>query len=756
MTLFAELKRRNVFRVGTAYVVVSWLLLQVVDVVTPILELPEWAPKLILLIITMGFIPAVLFAWAFELTPEGVKREKDIDRSTSVTRRTGQKLNRVIISVLILAVLIMVVERVWIAGAEVPAPVAQVDTATEPVQPPATATTPPIPAEKSIAVLPFANRSAGAENTQFFSDGIHDDLLTMLSKIHEIKVISRTSVMAYRDTTKNMREIGNELGVRNLLDGGVQQAGDQVRINVQLIDAQTDQHLWAETYDRKVTTRNIFEIQGAIARAIASALETTLTTAEDDSLGKAPTGNLEAYRAVLLSRQLTRSSGFESFSRSNEYARKAIKLDPKYADAHLALALSLTQGINTGAVTVDEAGAEISTAINTAMSLMPDYDEAWSALGHYQASAGTEGAEESLEKAMQLNPDNAQTLYAYGSMLYGTQRPQEALPLLLKAGELDPLSVNALFALARTYEMLEQYEEARGTFARIREVDPSSPMGYAPNSGPYFLQGHLDQALYWLRKGLAIDPRDFENGGWLVFVNDSLEDYTAAQEWTNWLDSWVTNQPQPMAMQARHHYLTGNFETAVQYSNLALNLGLPDRWGSDGVFMRIKRDEALANGDPESGIDVFRAQHPGLFDAEPEITSTNLLQAVDLALLLKMLGRTEEMQRVLTAVFEFCDQPWSTSGATRSWLVPARAEALAILGDDRGALTELRRIIDKGWRLSWRWETDLNPNFNGIREAPEFQKMVSELEADMAEQRIRAQAMADRGEIEPPPEIGQK
>ena len=267
----------------------------------------------------------------------------------------------------------------------------------------------------------------------------------------------------------------------------------------------------------------------------------------------------------------------------------------------------------------------------------------------------------------------------------------------------------------------------------------------------YSRQGHVDKALYWMGRAAFIDPQDFELGGWMVFLNDSLEDYGAAQEWSDWLDSWVTNQPQPMAMQARHHYLTGNFETAVQYSNLALNLGLPDRWGSDGVFMRIKRDEALANGDPEAGIGVFRAQHPGLFDAEPEITPINLLQAVDLALLLKMLGRTGEMQRLLTAVIEFYDQPWATSGAMRSWLVPAKAEALAILGDDQGALTELRRIIDKGWRLSWRWETDLNPNFNGIRETPEFQNMLSELDADVAEQRTRAQAMADRGEIAPPP-----
>jgi len=291
----------------------------------------------------------------------------------------------------------------------------------------------------------------------------------------------------------------------------------------------------------------------------------------------------------------------------------------------------------------------------------------------------------------------------------------------------------------------------RDSLEMATQLDPGDlEMMYAYG---YSQQGHVDKALFWMGRAALIDPQDFELGGWMVFLNDSLEDYGAAQEWSDWLDDWVTKQPQPMAMQARHSYLTGNFETAVQYSNLALNLRLPDRWGSDGVFMRIKRDEALANGDPESGISVFRAQHPGLFKAKPEITPSNILQAVDLALLLKMAGRPEEMQRLLGAVLKFYDQPWATAGSVRALLVPARAEALAILGDNQGALTELGRIIDNGWRLSWRWETDLNPNFNGIRETPKFQKMVSELEADMAEQRARTQAMADRGEIAPPPEI---
>lgn len=753
MSLFAELKRRNVFRVGAAYVVVSWLLLQVIDVVAPILELPAWAPKLLLLIVATGFIPALLFAWAFELTPEGVKRERDIDRSLSITGKTGHLLNRVIIAVLALVILMMGAERLWNPLTETKTQQAAVATPTpesriEPTR------TPLSPRDKSIAVLPFTNRSAGSENTGFFSDGIHDDLLTQLSKIHELKVISRTSVMGYRDTTKNMREIGSELGVSSLLEGGVQQVGDRVRINVQLINARTDKHLWAETYDRQISTETLFEIQGEIARAIANALEATLTKDEEGAIGVAPTRVLEAYEAVLASRQSAHRGGFDANEKGVQFARTALKLDPEYADAHLALAYNLVQGIITGSITENEAGPEVMDAIDTAMSLKPDYDQAWAVLGSYQSAVGNPAAEESFKKALSLNPGNAQILYDYGFMLQRTGRPQDALPLLLKSSELNPLSASTLFALGRTNSVLEKYDDARRFYARIREIDPSSPLGYAPVTGTYWTQGQLDKGLYWLGAGRAIDPGDYEIASFILALYDTLEDYVTAQEWSDWLDSWVTNQPLPMAMKAMHDYQTGKFEMAVQYSNLALNLELPDRWNSDAVFMRIKRDEALANGDPASGIEVFRKQHPALFEPEPQVTEVNILQAVDLAMLLKLSKQPVQMQRLLEAAIEFYDQPWSITGGVRASLVPAKAEALAILGDEEGALKELRRIIDKGWRLFWRWETDLNPNFNGLRENAIFQGMVSELEADISLQRANVHAMVDQGRIELPPRTG--
>jgi tetratricopeptide (TPR) repeat protein len=233
----------------------------------------------------------------------------------------------------------------------------------------------------------------------------------------------------------------------------------------------------------------------------------------------------------------------------------------------------------------------------------------------------------------------------------------------------------------------------------------------------------------------------------MVFLNDCLEDYFTAGNWSRWLDTRVTKQPFPMAMQARHHYLTGNFELALQTSNRALNLGLPDRLGSNAIFLRIKRDEALAMGVPESGIAGMGKHLPGLLTDSPNITADNAQQAVDLAQLLKLAGRNQDMRRLLEAVLEFYDQPESTIGSARAWLVPGKAEALAVMGEHEAALRELRRIVDDGWRVYWRWETLLNFNFSGIREAPEFLEIVDTLTRDMTEQRERAQAMAEQGEI---------
>jgi len=288
LSLFEELKRRNVFRVGIAYLITAWLLLQVVDLVLENINAPDWVIQAFMLALAVGFPITLLVAWAFEMTPEGLKKEKEVDRTQSITHVTGHKLDRAIIAVLVVALGYFV----WDKFAHEPDPEITAGNTvaagtSEAVQADAA------PQRPSIAVLPFANRSSRDEDA-FFAEGIHDDLLTSLAKVGSLKVISRTSVIRYAGTSLSIPEIAAELGVSTVLEGGIQRSGSQVRINVQLIDANTDEHLWAENYDRALTAENLFSIQSEISREIVSALRGTLTDEESALLAEQHTDSLEA------------------------------------------------------------------------------------------------------------------------------------------------------------------------------------------------------------------------------------------------------------------------------------------------------------------------------------------------------------------------------------------------------------------------------------------------------------------------------
>lgn len=282
LSLVSELNRRNVFRVGIAYAVIGWLLLQITDVVVPILELPEWVARLVLFLLVLGLLPALVFAWAYELTPEGIKREREVDRNRSITRQTGRKLDKAII-----ALLVLVLVLAWSAWDRWTVPRTSVEKA--PVA--ETQDKPPVEAELVVAVLPF--KASGSDDGGFLAAGLHDDLLTLLAKLGAYQVISRTSMMDYAGTTKNMRQIGEELRAGYILEGGVQARGGRVRINAQLIDAARDEHLWAETYDRELTAVDLFDIQAELARSIAEALHTTLSPEDEAVVYEVPTENLE-------------------------------------------------------------------------------------------------------------------------------------------------------------------------------------------------------------------------------------------------------------------------------------------------------------------------------------------------------------------------------------------------------------------------------------------------------------------------------
>jgi TolB-like protein len=286
-----------VLRVGAAYVVAAWLLIQVAETIFPLFGFGDTPARLVVIVLAIGFIPSLILSWVFEITPKGLMKEADIGTDKPMAQNIGRKLDRIILVVLALALGYFAFDKFVLDPAE-DEQIAQsarqegrIDALSKSY------------GDKSIAVLPFDNRS-NREEDQFFTDGIHDDLLTTIAKIGSMKVISRTSVMEYRDTVKKIPQIAQELGVANILEGSIQRSGNRVRINVQLIEVATDGHLWAETYDRELTAEELFAVQSEISRMIADALQAELSPDEKLRVEARPTDNLQAYEAYMRGRQL--------------------------------------------------------------------------------------------------------------------------------------------------------------------------------------------------------------------------------------------------------------------------------------------------------------------------------------------------------------------------------------------------------------------------------------------------------------------
>src|SRR6266704_2369425 len=319
---FSELKRRNVVRMAGLYLVGAWLLTQVASTVLPMFGAPDWLPRSIVILLAIGFIPALIFSWAFELTPQGLKRDEDVRPEESIAPQTARRMNRMIIAVLVLAVAYFAFDKFVLAPRRVAGP----------------HDFPAGASAKSIAVLPFDNLSDDKSNA-YFAEGIQDEILTRLSKIAALKVISRTSTRKYKSAPDNLHEVGNQLGVANLLEGSVQKIANAVHINVQLIRAATDEHLWAESYNRKLD--DVFGVEGEVASAIADQLNAKISGAEQKAVAEKPTQNAAAYDAYLRGQSLEHSEySYDAVRQAARDYAEAVQLDPKFAIAWARLGVA--------------------------------------------------------------------------------------------------------------------------------------------------------------------------------------------------------------------------------------------------------------------------------------------------------------------------------------------------------------------------------------------------------------------------------
>jgi TolB-like protein/Tfp pilus assembly protein PilF len=485
---FAELKRRNVYKVAIAYAVVSWLLIQAASIFFPAFDAPPWVMKVFIIVIIFGFPVALIFSWAFEITPEGIKLESEIEPNKSITRRTGRKIVAVTIALAVVAAGLFVFQLLR------PNSHSQLEGGA-----PATTASPglagarPSIAEKSIAVLPFDNLSRDPDNA-YFCEGVQDEILTRLAKVADLKVISRTSTQHFRSAPENLPEIAKKLGVMHILEGSVQKASDQVRVNVQLINAITDAHLWADTYDRKLT--DIFAVESEIAKTIAETLQAKITGSEKSSIAKAPTVNPEAYELYLKGRFFWNKRSGVDLRKAIEFFNQAIAKDPNYALAYAGLADSYLLLPNYGGAPTADVVPPARAAVNKALELDDSLAEAHASLGLLDTlDLRLERAITHFERAVQLKPNYATAHHWLGLGHLSLGHFDQAIAEAKRATELDPLSVIINADCAWTYACAHRLDEAEAQARRTLEIDPRFFLAHYYLGGVRQAKGQLPEAI---------------------------------------------------------------------------------------------------------------------------------------------------------------------------------------------------------------------------------------------------------------------
>ncbi len=728
-SFFAELKRRNVLRVATAYALVAWIIIEAGSVLLPTFGASEKFFQLYVVAVIGGFVVSVVFAWVFELTPEGVRFDKNVDRSAPVDPAARQKMNYAIIALLLIALAVSITFNV--SGIR--------DEAAIVASP-----------GRSIAVLPFTSRSDDPEN-RLFADGIHDDLLTKLGNIKALKVTSRTSVMGYRDQNRNLREIADELGVETILEGAVQRVGDNVRINLQLIDARTDLHLWAQTYDRPLTVQNIFSIQSEISEEVAAALKATLSPDEQLRMAVVPTRDLLAYRLFTEAKHNLYERRLETIRKARDQFQEAISLDPQYAEAHAGLAESnLLLLINHQDLPEAQALAAAQVSIDRALELDPNLADAYAILGLMKTTIwndtrlGSEHleAEAAFRRAIQLNGNHASAHMWFASLRDSEEQLDEAIELYQKAMELDPLARIPYSNLPMIYAKQGQSDEAMQLWLEAIRIHNDWPTIYQYIAVQLWGLGRLDEAYAWHLKAVEItdDPSSGENMN--IGILAEIREFDRARAA---LDNLAPAHPFYGLVGAFRMFLDERYADAHRLFVEAMeNGGLPSK-----IVIPLAADSALLAGDLAAARKYTLEASPILgSDTRIAIDRNTARDAVKLAYIEQREGHNERALELLNAALvAIRDLPRvGTFGfGIRD------VQIYALLGRTEDALAAFRDAIDQGYRGSIifdGWLLEVDPYLDSIRQDPRFLMMTSELERYIDEMRQSLNRAEQTGDFE--------
>jgi TolB-like protein/Flp pilus assembly protein TadD len=699
---WAKLRRRKVVQWSIAYAAGAWGFLQGLQYVSDAFGWPAQLRRVAILTLLFGLPIVLVIAWY-----HGDRGE--------------QRISRTELAIVTLLFLLGggIFWRFEHAGE--PPPSRALATAVRPTD-----------ARPSIAVLPFENRST-LQGDAFFVDGIHDDILTQLAKMSAMKVISRTSVERFRDTELPLAQVARQLGVTKILEGGVQRAGDRVRITVQLIDANTDGHLWAESYDRELTAANIFAIQSEVAEAIAAALNAALSPAEKSRTRAIPTRSLLAWEAYQLGTQRMANRTSKGFAEAETFFQRAVALDPDFALPYAGLSNTFAFQARRASGPQEAGLAMADKAVATALRLDPNLAEAWAASGliaHIRRQYTA--AEKMFRRAIALNPNYATAYQWLYATLSDQGRFEEARGSLERALELDPLSAIINENLAGQFEILGRFDDAEARYRKVTEIDPSMPNPYVELGVlQAYGRNRFADAVALVEKSIELDP----GNPWMRLTLAQLyldlgDDDRATRILQDARSRWPENEL-VLTMTTIVAMLRGEDKVARQQAAGALELDARNSYALTVLdFVDLR----------EGNYAVARARYAKAFPellvtGAARVDGSNWQSALQLALILQQVGQSDHAAALLERVDAFVKTTARLGGLGFGI---ADVRILALRGRKRHALLSLRAAERAGWRGGlWplRYFREYDPSLASIRSDPEFKAIFAEIGRDMARQR---------------------
>ena len=700
MALFQELSRRNVFKVATVYIVTGWLLMQVGSVVLPTFEAPTWVMKSFLVLLSFGFVIALILAWAFEITPEGIKRESEITSEGSVTAHTGRKLDFIIIGLLVLIAGYFIYESRFTSPPTETVVAASIDSLQEVTSE---------PEGSSIAVLPFVNMSSDKEQ-EYFSDGISEEILNVLAKIPKLQVTSRSSAFFFKGKEIIISEVAKKLGVKHILEGSVRKSGNRIRITAQLIEAGEDKHLWSETYDRELT--DIFAIQDEISAAIVMALKTKLGLDVKVAARDMSAVNLDAHNEYLQGRFYIENRNQADLEKTLAHFDKALELAPQYAAAWMGkgwATLYLSERFY-GKVPFADSNTRARLALEKALQLDPDLPEAHAIMGLIEANSfSNDKAIAHYKKAIELNPNYADAYTWYGqALLY---QPQKRLELYQKAIKLSPMSMLANINYGYDLVLYGRITEARTVVKHMLSINDSHQFPFQVLGYIYLAEGNYARAIITYEKAIKRSPGDFRAKLDAVYPLGAIGLRNKA---ASYIDG--------TALGPHKHWFKDNVELFISQIRATLPRSGNDSFG----FWARGRGEALAEN----------YQQASKFFKLAELYEFGF--SSDRVYSYQQTGDAEEAQALLEAKSQL--KSWVDAGAKYfefyNMLQPIELWVMEITylgGDIDKAITNLKKAMEQNYIVSFEYQT--YPMYKKLRAHPDWPGIMAESNKRAAIQR---------------------